>query len=96
MLMLQQSVAGDYILASGTNYTVRQFTETAFSELGIDIEWSGTGVDEVGRNRANGNIIVRVDKTYFRPTEVDNLLDNAACARHLEMDTTNIFQGISV
>lgn len=81
--MLQQPTAGDYVLASGVAYSVREFTTLAFAELGVDIEWSGSGVDEVGRNKANGQIIVRIDPQYFRPTEVDFLLGDSTCARQI-------------
>lgn len=81
--MLQQPTAGDYVLASGVAYSVREFTTLAFAELGVDIEWSGSGVDEVGRNKANGQIIVRIDPQYFRPTEVDFLLGDSTRAKQI-------------
>lgn len=81
--MLQQPTAGDYVLASGVAYSVREFTTLAFAELGVDIEWSGSGVDEVGRNKSNGQIIVRIDPQYFRPTEVDFLLGDSTRARQI-------------
>ena len=82
-LMLQQDTPDDYVIATGTTTTVRDFVSLAFAELGIDIDWSGTGVDEVGTNRATGNVIVRVDPRYFRPTEVDLLLGDASKARRI-------------
>ena len=82
-LMLQQDSPDDYVIATGTTTTVRDFVSLAFAELGIDIDWSGTGVDEVGTNRATGNVIVRVDPRYFRPTEVDLLLGDASKARRI-------------
>lgn len=81
--MLQQPIASDYVLASGVAYSVREFTSLAFAELGITIEWCGEGGDEVGRNQINGNIIVRVDPQYFRPTEVDYLLGDATRAKNI-------------
>jgi GDPmannose 4,6-dehydratase len=81
--MLQQPTASDYVLASGVAYSVRDFTTLAFAKLGMDIEWSGTGIDEVGRNKANGQIIVRIDPQYFRPTEVDFLLGDSTRARQI-------------
>lgn len=81
--MLQQPLPNDYVLASGVAYSVREFAELAFAELGITIEWSGQGVDEVGRNTSNGQIIVRVDPQYFRPTEVDYLLGDATRAKSI-------------
>ena len=82
-LMLQQDTPDDYVIATGTTTTVRDFVSLAFAELGIDIDWSGTGVDEIGTNRATGNVIVRVDPRYFRPTEVDLLLGDASKARRI-------------
>lgn len=81
--MLQQPVANDYVLASGVAYSVREFANLAFAEAGIEIEWSGAGVDEVGRNIRNGQIVVRIDPQYFRPTEVDFLLGDATRAKNI-------------
>lgn len=81
--MLQQPAPNDYVLASGVAYSVREFAELAFAELGITIEWSGAGADEVGRNIATGQIIVRIDPQYFRPTEVDFLLGDATRAKQI-------------
>ncbi len=79
--ILQHNEPDDFILATGKNYTVRQLIEQAFSEVGITLEWSGIGVDEVGCNVSNGNIVVRVDPTHFRPTEVDVLCGDATKAK---------------
>ncbi|HAJ90621.1 MAG TPA: GDP-mannose 4,6-dehydratase [Rhodospirillaceae bacterium] len=81
--MLQQPVANDYVLASGVAYSVREFANLAFAEAGIEIEWSGAGVDEVGRNIRNGQIVVRIDPQYFRPAEVDSLLGDATRAKNI-------------
>ena len=79
-LMLQQDEADDYVIATNETRTVREFVEIAFSHVGIEVEWSGTGVDEVGRDKATGKIIVKVNPKFFRPAEVDILLANPAKA----------------
>lgn len=70
-LMLQQDKADDYTVGTGKSYSVRQFIELSFTYAGITIEWKGFGKDEIGVNPANGNILVKIDERYFRPTEVD-------------------------
>ena len=80
-LMLQQPQADDYVLATGEMYSVRQFVEAAFAEVGRKLVWSGTGVDEVGRDAKTGDELVRIDPRYFRPTEVEQLLGDARKAR---------------
>ena len=79
-LMLQQDTPDDYVIATNETRTVREFVETAFKHVGIDIEWQGKGVDEVGINKANGKTVVKVNKKFFRPAEVDILLGNPAKA----------------
>jgi GDPmannose 4,6-dehydratase len=71
--ILQQPEPGDYVLATGETHSVREFAERAFQETGRTVEWSGKGVDETGRDRRTGQILVRVDPRYYRPTEVDLL-----------------------
>ena len=78
--ILQQEKPEDFVLATGVTTTIREFTERAFAEIGITLEWSGSGVDETGRDVKNGNILVSVDPTYFRPTEVDLLIGKASKA----------------
>ena len=78
--ILQQDTPEDYVLATGTSKTVRQFVELAFAEIGVTLEWSGTGVEEIGICKASGKVMVRVDPRYFRPTEVDSLLGDASKA----------------
>ena len=73
-LMLQQEEPDDYVVATNETRTVREFVETAFSKVGITVEWSGTGVDEVGKDTATGKVIVKVNKNFFRPAEVDILI----------------------
>ena len=72
--MLQQPEGDDYVLATGETHTVRSFVELAFAEVGTTIEWSGTGVDEIGRCAGTGRALVHIDPRYFRPTEVDLLI----------------------
>ena len=81
--ILQQPEPGDYVLATGETHSVRRFAELAFAEAGIALEWRGEGVDEVGVDRRSGRVIVRIDPEYFRPTEVDRLIGNAAKARRV-------------
>ena len=79
-LMLQQDHADDYVIATNETRTVREFVEIAFSKVGIELEWSGKGVDEVGKNKADGKILVKVNKEFFRPAEVEILLGDPAKA----------------
>lgn len=72
--MLQQDQPDDYVVATGTYYTVRQFVEMAFREVGIDIAWRGAGSDEQGYDTRTGKTHVVVDPRYYRPTEVEFLL----------------------
>ena len=81
--MVQHDTPSDFVLASGTAYSVREFITIAFAEVDINVEWSGEGVDEIGRDSQSGKIVVRVDPQYFRPTEVDNLLGDATRARQI-------------
>ncbi|MDR1625000.1 MAG: GDP-mannose 4,6-dehydratase [Spirochaetia bacterium] len=80
-LILQQEKPDDFVLATGQAHTVREFTELAFREAGIQIAWEGSGAAEKGVNAHTGETVVEVDKCYFRPTEVDILLGDAAKAR---------------
>ncbi|MGG5823326.1 GDP-mannose 4,6-dehydratase [Falsiroseomonas sp. HW251] len=81
--ILQQDSPDDYVLATGQTHAVRDFARLAFAEAGIALEWSGRGVEEVGRCAATGRVLVRVDPRYFRPAEVDLLIGNAAKARRV-------------
>jgi GDPmannose 4,6-dehydratase len=80
-LMLQQNVPEDYVIATGETHSVREFVEKAFAEIGIEMEWQGKGRDEIGVDKNTGNVHVRIDPRYFRPTEVDFLLGDAAKAK---------------
>lgn len=75
-LMLQQEKADDYVIATNETRTVREFVETAFKHVDIDVVWSGNGVDEVGKDAATGHVIVKINPKFFRPAEVDILLGN--------------------
>jgi GDPmannose 4,6-dehydratase len=80
-LMLQQPEPDDYVLATGENHSVREFIEHAFAQVGRKIVWQGSGDDEVGIDDVTGLDLVKVDRRYFRPTEVDTLLGDASKAR---------------
>lgn len=73
-LMLQQDKPDDYVIATNETRTVREFVDTAFKCAGMEIEWTGKGIDETGINKANGKTVVKVSKKFFRPAEVDVLL----------------------
>ncbi len=75
-LMLQQDKADDYVIATNETRTVREFVEIAFAKAGITVEWTGSGIDEVGKDKETGKTIVKVSKEFFRPAEVDILLGN--------------------
>jgi GDPmannose 4,6-dehydratase len=79
-LMLQQDSAEDYVIATGEQFSVRQFVEAAAEEIGLSVAWKGKGTDEKGYD-AKGRMIVAVDPRYFRPTEVETLLGDASKAR---------------
>ncbi len=79
-MMLQQSQAEDFVIATGRQHSVRDFVSRAAQELGISIEWHGEGVSEIGVDN-RGRTIVRVDPRYFRPTEVETLLGDSSKAR---------------
>lgn len=80
-LMLQQDKSDDYVVATGETHSVREFVEIAAKELGMEIEWKGTGVDEVGIDKVTGKEIVKIDPKYFRPAEVELLLGDSSKAK---------------
>ncbi len=80
-LMLQQETPEDFVIATGKQYSVREFVVAAGALLNLKIDWRGTGVDEVGVDTASGRTLVRVDPRYFRPTEVETLLGDPSKAR---------------
>jgi GDPmannose 4,6-dehydratase len=79
-LMLQQEKPDNYVLATGETYTVREFIERCFAKVGKEIEWSGKGIEEVGREKSTGKIVIKIDEKYFRPCEVEFLLGDATKA----------------
>ena len=79
--ILQQDKPQDYVLAMNETHTVREFVELAFAELGYEIEWQGTGVDEKGIDKNTGKVLVEVDPRYFRPAEVELLWGDSTKAR---------------
>jgi len=79
-LMLQQESADDFVIATGVQYSVRDFVNAAATELGMTITWQGEGVNETGTDE-NGKVIVKVDSRYFRPTEVETLLGDPTKAK---------------
>jgi GDPmannose 4,6-dehydratase len=80
-LMLQHDTPEDFVIATGETHTVREFVTLAFKEVGIDIEWQGSGVDEKGMDKKTGKVLVEVDPKYFRPTEVELLLGDPTKAK---------------
>lgn len=82
-LMLQHDKPEDFVIATGEMHSVREFAEIAFQQAGIDLEWTGVGMEEKGINRSNGEVIVEVNPKYFRPAEVDQLLGDPTKAKNL-------------
>ena len=80
-LMMQQNKPDDYILATNKKMSVRKFIELSFKEIGIEIFWDGIGENEKGYNRETGDILVEIDKQYFRPNEVDLLIGDYTKAK---------------
>lgn len=68
--MLQQPTADDYVIATGETHSVREFVEAAFQYVGRTIKWEGEGINEIGQDVQTGQVLVRVNPKYFRPTEV--------------------------
>ena len=81
-LMLQRDKPKDYVIATGEQYSVREFVERCAPKFGFDIEWQGEGLDEVGIDKTTGRTIVKVDPKYFRPAEVESLLGDSTLARN--------------
>ena len=80
-LMMQQETPDDYVIATGSNHTVREFCTLAFKEAGIDLIWKGEGIDEKGINAQTGAVLVEVEPKYYRPAEVDQLLGDPGKAK---------------
>lgn len=82
-MMLQYYTPDDYVVATGIQYSVRDFVDISFKYKDIHIEWKGEGMDEVGYDKKTGRVLVRVDKKYFRPCEVDTLLGDSSKIKDL-------------
>jgi GDPmannose 4,6-dehydratase len=80
-LMLQQDAPDDFVIATKETHSVREFVEASFKEIGVDIEWEGSGVNEVGKDKATGVVRVSVSEKFYRPAEVDLLLGDPAKAK---------------
>jgi GDPmannose 4,6-dehydratase len=80
-LMLQQDEADDYVIATGVQYSVREFVEVAAPYFGMKIEWMGEGLDEVGYDWNTKKAVIKVNPKYFRPAEVETLLGDASKAK---------------
>ena len=80
-LMLQQDEPDDYVVATGVQHTVREFTILAFLHDGIELTWQGSGLDEKGIDKKTGKVLVEVNPAWFRPTDVDNLWGNPTKAK---------------
>ena len=80
-LMLKAKKPSDYVIGSGKSRTVKEFVEEAFKFINIKISWKGKGLKEVGYDKKNGNVLVKVDPVYFRPTDVDELRSDATKAK---------------
>ena len=81
-MMLQQDKPEDYVIATGKQYSVKEFVNAAGPYFGLHINWEGEGLDEVGIEKFSGRPIIRVDSKYFRPTEVETLLGDASKAKN--------------
>ncbi|MCP4971778.1 MAG: GDP-mannose 4,6-dehydratase [Arcobacter sp.] len=79
--MLQHNKPDDFVLATGETHTVREFVEKSFNIANIDIQWEGKGANEIGINKSNGDVLVKVSEKYFRPSEVDILQGNSEKAK---------------
>lgn len=82
-LMLQHERPDDFVLATGETHSVREFVEETARHFGMEIEWRGGGLDEIGLDRKTGKTVIRIDAHYYRPTEVDLLLGDASKARQV-------------
>lgn len=81
-LILQQEKPDDYVIATGEQHSVREFTTLAFRHIGINLRWEGEGIGEKGIDEATGRVLVEVDPKYFRPAEVETLLGDPSKARN--------------
>ncbi|KAK9300874.1 hypothetical protein QLX08_006580 [Tetragonisca angustula] len=94
-LMLQQPIPDDYVIATGETHSVREFVEAAFQYVGRTIKWEGEGVNEIGQDAQTGQLLVKINPKYFRPTEVDVLLGDASKAKEkIGWKPTVTFEGL--
>ena len=82
-LMLQHSKPNDYVLATNSKISVRKFVEIAFKKAGIEIEWQGSNIDEIGLDNKTGKVIVKISEEFFRPAEVDLLIGDYSKAKNV-------------
>jgi GDPmannose 4,6-dehydratase len=82
-LILQQEKPNDYVIATGEQHSVREFAELSFKEVGIELEWIGEGIHEIGVDKKTQKVLIRIDPRYFRPTEVETLLGNPEKAQQM-------------
>tara|TARA_Y100000768_G_C23975299_1_gene682717 strand:- start:390 stop:1427 length:1038 start_codon:yes stop_codon:yes gene_type:complete len=80
-LMLQNPEPNDYVIGTGKNFSIKSFVEKAFEKMDVSIIWEGSGINEVGINKKNNKIVVDIDKYYYRPAEVDELLADPSKAK---------------
>ena len=80
-LILQAKKPDDFVIATGIQHTVREFATLAFKNVGIDLEWKGSGIDEKGICKKTGKVVVEVSKDFYRPTDVVNLLGDPTKAK---------------
>ena len=78
---LQLPTPEDYVFATGQQYSIRDFVQEAFGLCGYDIQWRGSGANEVGFDKASGKVLIEIDPSYYRPAEVDALLGNSDKAK---------------
>lgn len=81
-LMLQQDKPEDYVIGMGKTYMIREFIEKSFKKIDIELEWQGKDLDEIGINKNTGKVLIRIDKKYFRPNEVELLLSDPSKAKN--------------
>jgi GDPmannose 4,6-dehydratase len=82
-LMLQQDVPEDFVIATGEQYSVRDFCNLAFKYAGVDLLWEGAGIEEKGIDKNSGRVLIEVDPRYFRPTDVETLLGDPSKAKKI-------------
>jgi GDPmannose 4,6-dehydratase len=79
--MLMSDTAQNYVIATGETHSVREYVELAFREIGINVEWQGSGKDEIGVDRNSGNVLVQVNPKYYRDIDIECLIGDASKAR---------------